>query len=362
VGSNASLATKVHQEINCTPGRAGGAIIRVNAVTGAIEDEIGFHEGQVFGTASTIKLALMLEVLRLVDANSQLTLNTLINVGQPYGSTSTPLVPNQSYTLRLLMQTMIANSDNWATNRLVDCLANLIDQNGQVDNNCTNNQDGMAVFNQAMQDLGLTDTRWRRYMRGSGPSPNGSTAYQNGQDNTSTPQEMAALLQMIHNNDDGNGNALLSSTSYNFYWNTMGLDSLPPPPGDGISIKGFIDDHLLEAVGKNWPNFVDIDNKPGGNPWSGQVGDYAHKPQLGSHFQRADAGRLTLDTNGDGFLDSLVFYALFIDEGEMSTPQPPLAGRTFSCIGAHLVREYTGQTSGADLTDPSVVTPTCLSP
>jgi hypothetical protein len=392
------LSLKVQQEVNCAIARSGAAIVRVNADTGEVEDEIYAHAGQVFGTSSTIKIAIMLQILRLIDNNDQLTLNTLVNVGQQYGTnqpctTMTCTLPrlnvSQTLTLGYLMQTMIADSNNWAANRLIDCLANLIDQNGQIDPFCTKNQDGMAVFNQAMQqpDLNLPNTRLRRYMGcgfssssplqsswpgtcgTTGPNPSSVVSYTNGLDATSTPQEMVDLLRMVHDNVDRNGNMLLLPFSYSFYWNTMGLDGddltglITGNPGDGVNNKGNIQDIFTSAIGSAWPTTITVYNKDGANRWSPPYVPALHKPQIISHTQLSDVGRMNLDNDGDGYQDSYVFYAIYNDEsfilGSNYTVSQTLLGRTIACIGAQVAREYTGQTTGITLT---TLTPPCQSP
>jgi len=305
IGANASLAARVSKHVNCARGRSGAAV--VNLTTG---ESILVHADQQFGTASTIKIGVLYALLRRVDQDPNVTLATQLNVGAPYGSNAgSTLSANQSYSLTYLARTMIANSNNWATNRLIDYV-------------------GRTQINQELSALGLAQTRINRYLVGTGaPSAHGlstpSADYEAGWDNVSTPREMNTLLQSIHANT---GN-LLSSSSATFFWNTLNLNS---------NSKGYLPGFLDQGVSSNWENLVTIFNKAGSNPWPGQPGDFAHRPQIGDHAQASEAGRLIFQ-NGQ-----VVFYAMFLDEGDMGVD----ATNALRCIGYEVVREYSGQTTG----------------
>ncbi len=321
INASSSLSLRVRKEVDCAPGRAGAAII--NLTTGK---EILWHADQSFGTSSTIKIAILYALLRRVDADPSVTLDTTLNVGTQYGSNGpsgtpvpviegprgncatngTSLTANNSYSLRCLAQLMIRVSHNWATNRLIDYV-------------------GEAQINQQLANLGLSVTRLRRYMKGSGPSPDAEVDYRAGRDNTSTPREITTLLRLIHQNQG----SLLSRASYTFFWNTLGLAG------------GIIDNLLSQGVAANWQNLVTIFRKPGSNPWNGSVGDFNHRPQIGSHLQRSEAGRLNFSNNGQ-----VVFYAVFVDEAD--SPDSSLQNM-IACIGVEVVREYAQQTTGTVL-------------
>src|SRR5262245_18647700 len=187
---------------------------------------------------------------------------------------------------------MIVNSNNWATNRLIQFI-------------------GMGVINDEFDDtLGLDQTRMNRYMTGSGaPSAHGTTGpggdYQAGWDNLATPREITSMLRQIHEND-----GLLSNTSYNQYWEIMGLDS-----DGGNNTRGYSNDYYgadglngySGALYPNWSPLMNFYNKAGSNTWDGSPGDFAGKPTLGDHWQRSEAGRVILASG------EVLFFAAFAD-------------------------------------------------
>jgi hypothetical protein len=309
IDANASLAARVSKHTNCAAGRAGAAV--VNLTTG---ESTLVHADQRFGTASTIKSGILYALLRRIDQDPNVTLATQLNVGAQYGANTMggALSANQSYSLAFLARTMIVNSNNWATNRLIDYV-------------------GRAQINQEFSALGLAQTRINRYMSGTGaPSAHGMSDpgddYRAGWDNVSTPREMTRMLQII------NANAgLLSNSSATFFWSTLNLDGNGAP-----NTKGYVPGFLDEGVSPLWENLVTIFNKAGSNSWSGQAGDFAHRRQIGAHAQGSEAGRLNFQ-NGQR-----VFYAVFLDEGDAGVG----AMDALRCIGYEVVREYSGQTTG----------------
>ena len=78
----------------------------------------------------------------------------------------------------------------------------------------------------------MTRTRVERYMVGTGvPSLHslGSETddYEAGWDNLSSPRDMATFMQRMHIDGliaPGNPFKLLSQTSFDFFWATLGLD------------------------------------------------------------------------------------------------------------------------------------------
>src|SRR5690606_26717107 len=161
---------------------------------------------------------------------------------------------------------------NWATNRLIDFI-------------------GMETINQDLDDLGLSRIRLRRYMTGSGsPGIDGNAGagsdFSAGIDNTSTPRQMATLLQLIHETD-----GLLTPGAYNFFWDTMGIASTSK--GNAVGL-------LATGVDPNWTLLASFAQKPGrntygydaiGNP-TASPGDYLTVPQVGSHIVLTEAGRI----------------------------------------------------------------------
>ena len=318
-GPSASLESRVSKHVDCAPGRGGAAI--VNLTKG---EEIVQHADQTFGTSSTIKSAILYALLRKVDAGNLNWSNTQLNVGSVYGNNQgNTLTANKSYSLAYLAQTMIADSNNWATNRLINYI-------------------GMAKINQEIDQLGLKKTQLSRYMTGTGaPSAHGKSGpggdYAAGFDNVSTPREMTTLLKRIHQNQ---GN-LLSQKSYKDFWDTLNLQS---------TTKGYINNLLSQGVGGNWQSLVTIFNKAGSNSWgwnddnpTAKPGDYTHKPQIGSHLQRSEAGRLSFQ-NGQ-----TVFYAVLVDEADGPPSSSAAIENRMACVGVEVVREYAKQTTGKEL-------------
>ncbi len=301
-GSNSTFNGQIKAEIDCMPGRGGVAILNLN--TG---EEVLFHPDQTFGASSTIKIAILYALLRRIDADQAVNINTRLNVGDQYGTNQgETLRENQSYTLRELAQTMIANSNNWATNRLIDYI-------------------GRVRINQELNALGLRITRINRYMTGSGaPSAHNNSGpirdYEEGWDNISTPREMITLLRRIHTN-----NRLLVPASHTFFWDTLNRD------GDGdVNSKGYLPD-FLRSLG-NWPSLVTIFNKPGSNTWDEEE-TYPWK-EANEHRQRSEAGRLNF-SNGN-----LVFYAMFVDEADESDSGTKGLEDYLRCIGFKIVVHY----------------------
>jgi beta-lactamase class A len=181
-------------------------------------------------TSSTIKAGILYALLRRIDSDWRVGYDTLINSGSQYGDNQgepTNAIPdlqaNTNYTVTFLASTMIANSNNWATNRLIRFL-------------------GFTYINQQLVGLGLNHTLMSRYMTGEGaPSAHGNSSvkedYSEGFDNLSTAREFTTLLRRVHEN-----NGLLSSTSQQLFWQLMGQD------GDlGTNTKGYTDDFFNES-------------------------------------------------------------------------------------------------------------------
>jgi Ca2+-binding RTX toxin-like protein len=284
--SQSSLFDRVEQHLDNAPGVAGVAI--VNLTTG---EDVLINADTEFSTSSTIKAGILYAVLRKIDSDPAVTYDTLINSGSSFGSNQgdpanpiPDLQANTDYTITALASTMIANSNNWATNRLIQYL-------------------GMDYINEQFADLGLTHTEVNRYMVGSGsPSAHGNSGptsdYREGFDNRSTPREFATMLQLIHEND-----GLLTNTSQQLYWTLMGQD------GDlGTNTKGYTNDFYNSGVLGGWSSFIDQDNKAGSNTWSGDPGTFEFDDDLGTHYHRSEAGRFIFSNTGE-----VVFYTAFVN-------------------------------------------------
>lgn len=134
------------------------------------------HADQVFPTASSIKIAVMLELYRQAQAGK-------LSLAELYTVNSADLVPDSSImggltpgvtrvTLRDLATMMMAVSDNSAANVLIDRV-------------------GMSNVNALMDSLGLQHTRLQRKMMD-------LKAAAEGKENISTPAEMLAMVQAVY--------------------------------------------------------------------------------------------------------------------------------------------------------------------
>ncbi|MBD2069454.1 serine hydrolase [Leptolyngbya sp. FACHB-671] len=299
-------------------GRSGAAVI--NLTTGASSL---VNPDQAFGTSSTIKIGILYALMRRIDRDPNISYQSTINSGSQYGNNQgNPNNPipglraNANYTLNFLGETMIANSNNWATNRLIDFL-------------------GRNQINQELRNLGLNVTRVNRYMTGTGaPSAHNTTGpggdYRAGFDNLSTPREMVRMLQRIHANE----NSLLDPISHSAFWRILGLDA-----NRGVNTKGLASRSYNNAIypspsndflSPDWANLLEFQNKGGNNSWTGNPGDFVAKPALGNHFQRSEAGRITFN-NGQ-----VVFYAAFVDNASNDSR----AANTLASIGYEVAAEY----------------------
>ena len=126
-----------------------------------------------FPTASTIKLAILYELLKqadegrvAIDQAAPLDRSRAVPGGLLYELTRPSLSPHD------LAVAMILQSDNTATNVLIDRV-------------------GMAAVNARMKGLGLTGTRLRRHMID-------TEAARRGDENVATPADLARLLEVFH--------------------------------------------------------------------------------------------------------------------------------------------------------------------
>jgi hypothetical protein len=309
-GPRSSLASRIRQEIHCVPGRAGAAVL--NLTTG---EEVLAHADVSYGTSSTIKSAILYALLRRLDRTDE-SLDTILNVLFQYGTNqNNTLTTFGFFTLRQLATTMIDDSNNWATNRLIDFV-------------------GPAAIRAELDRLGLDQIRLRRYMTGTGSASmhgndSASEDYADGFDNTATPRQFARFLALVHANDGH-----LSAASWTFFWNRLGLN-------------GNAHDSALDAgVGTGWTGFGTVAEKAGSNCWANGTDS---KPQLpDDHLQRSAAGRITF-TDGQ-----VVVYAAFVDEADRTAACPAAGNVTplqnmLDCVVMHTFRQYSGQTTGADV-------------
>ncbi len=137
------------------------------------------HNGDaVFTQASSIKIPILIELFQ-AERQHQLrfsdgvTLTPKDAVGGD-GSLQVSLRKGESVTLTIedLAKAMILESDNTATNRLIDMV-------------------GMERVNRTLESLGLRKTRLRRKMMD-------DAAVERGDENVSTPLEMARLAELLY--------------------------------------------------------------------------------------------------------------------------------------------------------------------
>jgi hypothetical protein len=97
-----------------------------------------------------------------------------------------------------------------------------------------------------------------------------------------------------------------------------------------------MNDLLNEQVPGFDPASVQINNKPGGKSYSGDPGDFAHRPQLGDHKVTADACMMQF-SNGQ-----VVFFAVIVDDADVDCTY-----RSISCTGWPFISIATTTTYGS---------------
>ena len=276
VNAASSATTRITHQVDCAQGRAGAAFI--NTSTG---ETITAHADQMFGSASAIKIAVLYGLLRKVDADY-----IDMDVAKIAGVTLTTLATQ-----------MIVSSNNGSTNMLIDYV-------------------GRTKINDQVAALGLKVVRVNRYMAG-GPSAHGLGSwfddFKAGYDNFVTPRELATLWRLLYEN-----NALLSTKSYGRFRTIT--DAAPT-----------LMDDVLPA---NYdPTNVAINAKSGGLSYPGVPGDFAHRPQLGTHDIASEGGAMVF-SNGQR-----VFYATIVDQTEPGASKAAIActgweaAKTWGAVG-----------------------------
>ena len=168
-------------------------------------------QDQVFPTASTIKLAILYELFKQADEGTS-TSHRSASLDRRHDVEGGILheLTAPSMSLRDYAVLMIVLSDNTATNVLIDAL-------------------GMDKVNARMRALGLPQTKLRRRMID-------LEAARRGDENVSTPAEIAKLLQILHRGDG------LSKASHDALIEMLTKDKLTPmrrgiPPGVVVANK-----------------------------------------------------------------------------------------------------------------------------
>ncbi len=133
------------------------------------------NENEIFPQASSIKIAILLEVLKQAEEN-RLRLDEFIDLKPDSKVGGGPILnylgyPSLKISIRDLCVLMVVLSDNTATNLLIDRV-------------------GMEAVNERLTSLGLKQTRLRRKMMD-------LRAAEEGRENISTPREMMSLLERV---------------------------------------------------------------------------------------------------------------------------------------------------------------------
>jgi len=168
----AELKAKFERRVEEIAGRLDGVAgyVFVDLTSG---EKIAHLEREVFPTASTIKLAIVYELFTQasegrIKLDETMTLDRTKAVGGAgvLAEMGTPTLSIRDYAVL-----MVTLSDNTATNVLIDRL-------------------GMDAIGKRMQMLGLGATKLRRHMMD-------TAAARRGDENVSTPDEIARLLQAM---------------------------------------------------------------------------------------------------------------------------------------------------------------------
>ncbi len=139
-------------------------------------DHVSVNGKMVFTQASAIKLPILVELMRQVEAGEQ-RLDDEITLAAsdivPGSGVLQQLTPGKvKLSLRDVAILMVTVSDNTATNMIIDRV-------------------GMAKVNAEMARLGLSSTKLQRKMQD-------ATARKENRENLSTPEEQARLLQLLY--------------------------------------------------------------------------------------------------------------------------------------------------------------------
>ncbi len=139
------------------------------------KEQIRINEALVFPSASTIKLAIMSELLYRVNEGTMKlgdTIELTENMKTGGDGILKELNPGHRFTLEEIMTLMIIVSDNMATNILIDML-------------------GMDGINAGIKRLGLESTRLQRRMMD-------SQAARAGRENLITAKDLAHLIELTY--------------------------------------------------------------------------------------------------------------------------------------------------------------------
>lgn len=164
------LKKTVGEMIGNFPGKAGFYMQELKS-----SNRFGFNASEVFTAASTIKIPILIQLLQKgysgqIDLQGKVLITPEMHV--PGSGVLSQLDHSVELSILDLANLMIIVSDNTATNLCIDLA-------------------GIPETNQLMRELGLENTSLKRKMLD-------TEAMARGEENTSTPFEMASLMQKLH--------------------------------------------------------------------------------------------------------------------------------------------------------------------
>lgn len=179
--STAQVATELRQQFQTRLERIASA---VNGVVGydIVDLTSGEHisrlQDQIFPTASAIKVGIVYELFKQsADGRIKLDESMPLDRSKAVGGSGVLVhMGTPTLTIRDYAVLMVTLSDNTATNVLIDRL-------------------GMAAITKRMEQLGLANTKLRRHMMD-------GAAARRGDENVSTPGELASLMKSIQSLPD----------------------------------------------------------------------------------------------------------------------------------------------------------------
>jgi beta-lactamase class A len=158
------------------------------------------NENEIFPQASSIKIAILLEVFKQAE-EGKLKLDEFVNLTPEVKVGGGPILvflgnPSLKISIKDLCVLMVVLSDNTATNILIDRV-------------------GMKAINDRLSSLGLPQTKLHRKMMD-------LTAAEEGRENTATPSEMMTLLEKVWKG------AVLSLPARQEFFNILSLPKESP--------------------------------------------------------------------------------------------------------------------------------------
>jgi beta-lactamase class A len=169
------LRERFEKEVREIASRVDG-VLGVTIVDPSTGDRLSINGDVVFTQASAIKLPVLVELFRQVEAG-QLDLDEMVTLAVsdivPGSGVLQQLTPGKvSLSLRDVATLMVTVSDNTATNMVIDRV-------------------GMQKVTAEMARLGLSSTKLQRKMQD-------RTAWEENRENVSTPNEQARLLELLY--------------------------------------------------------------------------------------------------------------------------------------------------------------------